>query len=101
MIFSNKAYDILKQVAVIVLPAMGTLYFALCQIWGLPYGEEIVGTIAAVDTFIGALIGVSTKSYNQSGADAELHGGENDALLEEEHELVEPDDALVNEDLGW
>lgn len=101
MIFSNKAYDILKQVAVIVLPAMGTLYFALCQIWGLPYGEEIVGTIAAVDTFIGALIGVSTKSYNQSGADVELHGGENDALLEEEHELVEPDDALVNEDLGW
>lgn len=99
MIFSNKAYDILKQVAVIVLPAMGTLYFALCQIWGLPYGEEIIGTVAAVDTFLGALIGISAKNYNQSGSDVVLHGGENDAILEEEHELVEPEDASVNEDI--
>ena len=98
---NNKVYKILKWVTMIVLPAIATLYFALSQIWGFPYGSEIVATITATATFIGALIGVSTKSYNQSGADAELHGGENDALLEEEHELVEPDDALVNEDLGW
>ena len=63
MFFSNRTYDILKRVAIIVLPAIGTLYFALCQIWGLPYGEEIIGTVAAVDTFLGAILGVSTKNY--------------------------------------
>ena len=98
---NNKLYQALKWITIIVLPALATLYFALSQIWGLPYGSEVVATITATATFIGALIGVSTKNYNQSGDDVILHGGENDALLEEEHELVEPDDAIVNEDLGW
>ena len=62
---SNKVYDILKWVALILLPAVATLYFALAQIWGLPYGEQIVGTIAAVDTFLGALLGISTRIYNK------------------------------------
>lgn len=62
---SNKAYDILKFVAQIVLPALGTLYFALATIWGFPYGEEIVGTITAVDAFLGALLGISTAQYNK------------------------------------
>lgn len=62
---SNKIYDILKFIAQIVLPAIGTLYFALASIWGLPYGEEIVGTITAVDAFLGALLGVSTAAYNK------------------------------------
>jgi hypothetical protein len=65
---SNKAYDILKFIAQIVLPALGTLYFALATIWGFPYGEEIVGTITAVDAFLGALLGISTAQYNK-----ELH----------------------------
>lgn len=60
---SNKVYDILKYVAQIVLPALGTLYFALAQIWGLPYGEQIVGTITAIDTFLGVLLGVSSINY--------------------------------------
>jgi len=60
---SNKTYDILKYVAQIVLPAVGTLYFALSSIWGLPYGEQIVGTITAVDAFLGAILGISTKVY--------------------------------------
>ena len=60
---SNKTYDILKYVALIVLPASETLYFALAQIWGLPYCEEVVGTIAAVDTFLGALLGISSIQY--------------------------------------
>lgn len=64
MHLSNMTYDILKWVAQIVLPAVGTLYFALASIWGLPFGEEIVGTIVAVDTFLGALLGVSTKMYS-------------------------------------
>lgn len=62
---SNKVYDILKYVAQIALPALGTLYFALSQIWGLPYGEQIVGTIAAVDACLGVLLGISTAIYNR------------------------------------
>lgn len=60
---SNKMYDILKYIAQIVLPAIGTLYFAIAQLWGLPYAEQIVGTIMAVDTFLGALLGISTARY--------------------------------------
>lgn len=61
--FDNKTYDLLKWIAMIVLPALGTLYFALASIWGLPYGEQIVGTITAIDAFLGALLGVSTNNY--------------------------------------
>ena len=66
MIFENKVYDILKYIALIVLPAIGTLYFALSSIWNLPYGTEVVGTITAVDAFLGALVGISTSNYNKS-----------------------------------
>ena len=62
---SNRVYDILKYVAQIVLPAIATLYFALSQIWGLPYGEQIVGTFTAIDCFLGALLGISTSQYNK------------------------------------
>ena len=61
----NRTYDILKYIALIVLPAIGTLYFALAQIWGLQYGEEIVGTITAVDAFLGAILQISTDKYNK------------------------------------
>ena len=62
---SNKVYDALKWIALILLPAAGTLYFALSGIWGLPYGEQIVGTITAIDTFLGAILGISTLNYNK------------------------------------
>ena len=62
---SNRTYDILKYIAQIVLPALGTLYFALSKIWGLPWSTEVVGTIAAVDTFLGALLGISSAEYNR------------------------------------
>lgn len=65
MKLNNKTYDILKFIAQIVLPAVGTLYFALAGIWNFPYGEEIVGTITAVDTFLGALLGLSSATYNK------------------------------------
>ena len=67
MKLSNKAYDVLKYIAQYVLPAAGTLSFALSTIWGLPYGEQIVGTITAVDALIGAVLGISTYSYNKEG----------------------------------
>ena len=63
MKLSEKWYQILKYVAQIALPALGAFYFALSQIWGLPYGEQIVGTIAALDTLLGVLLGISTYNY--------------------------------------
>ena len=65
---SNKVYDILKYIAQIVLPALGALYFALSAIWGFPYGEQIVGTITAIDAFLGALLGISTVQYKKNNA---------------------------------
>ena len=66
MKMSNKVYDVLKFIAQILLPAIGTLYFALARIWNLPYAEQIVGTITAVDAFLGALLGISTMQYNKA-----------------------------------
>lgn len=60
----NKTYDVLKFIAQILLPAIATLYFGLAQIWGLPYGEAVVGTITAIDLFLGTLLGISTTKYN-------------------------------------
>ena len=65
MKLSNNTYDVLKWIAQILLPAIGTLYFALSKIWGLPFATEVVGTIAAVDTFLGALLGISSSNYNK------------------------------------
>lgn len=68
VITSSRLYNFLKYLAQVVLPAAGVLYFALSQIWGLPNGEEVVGTIVAVDAFLGALLAVNTVAYNKSGA---------------------------------
>lgn len=65
MKLSNKAYDTMKWVAQYLLPATATLYFAISGIWGLPYGEQVVGTITAIDTFLGVLLGLSTLEYRK------------------------------------
>ena len=65
MKISNKMYDILKWLVIIVLPAAGTLYAALSSVCGWPYSEEIVTTITAVDTFLGAVLCISTATYNK------------------------------------
>lgn len=62
---SNKVYDTLKWIAQIVLPAFATLYFSLGEIWGLPYNTEIAGTVTAIDTFLGVILGISSASYNK------------------------------------
>lgn len=69
---SNKMYDALKYVAQIGLPAVGTLYYALSAIWGLPYGEQIVGTITAVDTFLGTLLMISSSAYRKENGDGDI-----------------------------
>lgn len=63
---SDKVYDVLKWVALILIPAIGTLYFALAGIWGFPYAEAIVGTLTAIDTFFGAILGISTSMYKKN-----------------------------------
>lgn len=67
VLLSNKWYDIMKWIAQYFLPALGTLYFALAGIWGFPYGEEVVGTITAIDTFLGVLLGISAVQYKKTG----------------------------------
>ena len=62
---NDKVYDILKWVSMIVLPAIGTLYLTLSGIWGLPYGEQIAGSITAIDTFLGAILMISSNSYKK------------------------------------
>lgn len=65
MILNSKVYDILKYLAQIVLPAIATLYLALAGIWNLPFGEQVSGTIMAIDTFLGVLLGISSAKYNK------------------------------------
>jgi hypothetical protein len=74
-LLSTQAYDFLKPIATTYLPAAGTLYFTVAQIWGLPAATEVVGTIVAINTFLGVVLGISTRSYNQSEAkyDGAIH----------------------------
>ena len=65
--FSNEVYNKLKWIAQYLLPGLGTLWFTISSIWGLPYGEQIIGTITAIDLFIGGLLGISSRSYNGDG----------------------------------
>ena len=69
---NKKMYDVLKWIAQYLLPSAGTFYFALSTIWGLPYGEQVIGTLTAADIFLGVLIGVSATQYNKSSKDGTL-----------------------------
>lgn len=60
---SNKVYDVLKFIAQIVLPALATFYVTIASLWGLPYPDEISGTVMAIDTFLGALLMISSNKY--------------------------------------
>ena len=65
MKLSNTTYDILKEVALTILPALATLYAVLGKIWGLPFTTEIPATIMAIDTAMGVMLHISTSSYNE------------------------------------
>ena len=73
----NKAYDILKWVALIALPATSALYVTLAALWNLPHATEVAGTIAAVGTFLGVLLGVSSAKYTGNTTSGSLHVSEN------------------------
>lgn len=66
MKLSNRLYDILKGVAQIWLPAAGTAYLGLAQIWNLPSADQVIQSVVVVDTFLGVVLGLSTSKYNQS-----------------------------------
>lgn len=66
VLLSDKTYQVMKRIVQVGLPGVGTLYFTLAQIWDLAYGEEVVGTVTAVNLFLGLLLGISTKTYNES-----------------------------------
>lgn len=62
---NNKAYDILKWIALVGLPALTALWLTLANIWGFPYAEAIGATMAAVTTFLGAVLGISSIQYQK------------------------------------
>lgn len=62
----NSTYDLLKKIALVVLPALATLVITIFNIWNIPYGEEIGATITAIDTALGIILGVSTYQYNKA-----------------------------------
>lgn len=74
MKMSNKTYDILKDIALYIMPALATLILTLGGIWGIPYAEAIAATITALDTFLGAILKISSNNYakeQETGAENE------------------------------
>ena len=67
----NSTYDILKKIALVVLPALATMIITIFNIWNIPYGEEIGATITAIDTALGIILGISTYQYNKEVTHAE------------------------------
>lgn len=98
-LLSNRTYDILKAVAQYVLPAVGALYFTVAQIWGLPNAVEVVGTVAALDLFLGTILGYAKKTYTESDArfDGVMHVGpaKNSLVLNEDVETLEEKKEVV------
>lgn len=86
-IFNNNTYNVLKFIAQILLPALGTLYLAIAQIWGLPFGREVGLTIAAVDTFLGIILGLSSKRYSEDVKEKALPRLENSLVKNAAGEL--------------
>ena len=101
MSINNRTYDILKWVSLILLPAVSALYFALGSIWGWPNVEKIMGTIAALEIFIGALIGITTPSHNKARIDGVMNVVETDEKktfdlsLDKDPETLEAQDEVI------
>ncbi len=85
-LMGHAAYSFVKNTAMIVLPALGALYFGLAQIWGFPKPEEVVGSIALINTFLGVLAGIASQSYKNS--DAKYDGTISLVVDEQERTLV-------------
>lgn len=98
---TGKLYDWLKYLAQIALPAFGAFYVAIAALWGLPSAQEVAGTVLAVDTFLGVLLGISQVNYNKS--DARFDGEINVAETAEKKQFSldlkgDPEEELENKD---
>lgn len=78
---SNSTYDFLKRLVQIGLPAVSALYFGLAQIWGLPGAENVVGTIAIITTFLGTILGISSRRYNPYSGEIEVTTTDNKQMF--------------------
>lgn len=96
-VLTNELYNVLKWIALVLLPALAALYLGLAALWGLPHPNEVAGTITLVDTFLGLLLNVATKNYNQSADkfDGSLQINANDNSIIHQLEL-----STAPEDLG-
>jgi hypothetical protein len=102
LITSDALYKRLKFFTQVLLPAIGTLYFTLAGIWGLPAAEEVVGTIVAIDTFLGVVLHLSTNAYNNSDVkyDGDLNTMEIDGVKTFSLELgINPDDIAKKDEI--
>jgi len=63
----DKVYDILKWVAILLLPALAVLYKTVAAEWGLPYGQQVYNTVYAVHIFLGTILGISSLTYKKDG----------------------------------
>lgn len=90
---NNSMYDVMKWIVTLVLPALGTLYFTLSQIWGLPYGEEVVGTLTAISLFLGTILKISSSNYSSENeiAETDIQDDEVESLDEDEEDGEEPE----------
>lgn len=66
MKFTNKVYDFLKNLALLYLPAAGSLFYGLAQIWHWHHVDEVTGSVSLVIVFLGAILKMSAKSWNQT-----------------------------------
>lgn len=94
---SNEQYNVLKWIALVFLPALAALYLGLAALWELPKPTEVAGTITLLDTFLGVLLNVATKNYNNSDTkfDGALHVDDQDTRLIHQLEIT-----TAPEDLG-
>jgi len=87
MIFSNRTYDILKWIALVFLDAIGICYQALSTVWGLPYGDQVLQTCAALSVCLGTLLGVSNAQYNRK--ESEVHQDAYKEMVAQNNEMRE------------
>ena len=95
MTLSNKWYNILKPVATTLLPAIAALYLTLAPVWDLPGGEKVSATVAAINTFLGILLGVSSKQYGKVQADMEASSSDGELYV-----VQDPEDGAADIRLG-
>lgn len=69
MIINDKVYNIIKWFVVYFLPALGTLFFSISQLWGIPHADQVLGTITSVTIFLSMIMGLSSSSYKKAGTD--------------------------------